>query len=336
MKKTFIISEIGVNHEGSMEKAKLMIEQSAEAGANAAKFQTYKAAKIAIKDSPAYWDTTKETTKSQFELFQKHDKFWKKEMEELKLFSDNCNIEFMSTPFDFESALFLNDLVGRFKISSSDITNKPFLEYLSDFNKPIILSTGASNFEEIDNALRWLSKSPKISLLHCVLNYPTKIENARLDRIVELKKRYPAIDIGYSDHTLPSKEMIECVMASILGAEIIEKHFTFDKKLPGNDHYHSMDKTDLIQLRQQLDKVDMLRGTNLSEFGVTEKIARDNARRSIVSAREIKKGEIITKNDIEYLRPAVGISPAEIDMVLGKRASVNIRENTPLQWDMIA
>lgn len=152
-------------------------------GAHAIKFQTYKAETIASKDSPAYWDITKEPTKSQFELFTKHDKFWKKEMEELKIYCDQVGIEFMSTPFDIESAI-LNDLMDVYKISSSDLTNKPFIQHICQFNKPIILSTGASHHYEIIEAVKWINeyKNP-LALLHCVLNYPTPDQNANLGMI---------------------------------------------------------------------------------------------------------------------------------------------------------
>lgn len=133
--RPYIIAEAGVNHEGSMELAKRLCEEALEGGANAIKFQTYKAETIASKNSPAYWDTTKEPTSSQYELFKKYDKFWKREMEELKKYCDKIGIEFLSTPFDRESATFLNDLVDVFKISSSDITNKPFIEYICKFKK---------------------------------------------------------------------------------------------------------------------------------------------------------------------------------------------------------
>ena len=143
--RPYVIAEIGVNHEGSMDTAKRLVKEAKEGGADAVKFQTYKADTIASKDSPAYWDTSKEPTLSQHELFKRHDKFWKDEMQELKDYSDEIGIEFMSTPFDIESAMFLNEMMDVFKISSSDITNKPFIKFLCDFEKPIILSTGASS-----------------------------------------------------------------------------------------------------------------------------------------------------------------------------------------------
>ena len=149
----YIIAEAGVNHEGSMSLARRLIEEAAEAGADAIKFQTYRADSIAVRKSPAYWDLEEEPTTSQHELFSKYDKFWKSEFEQLKSHCDKTGIEFLSTPFDIESAIFLNDLMGAFKISSSDITNKPFIQFMASFGKPFLLSTGASNKNEIEAAL---------------------------------------------------------------------------------------------------------------------------------------------------------------------------------------
>ena len=154
----YIIAEAGVNHEGSMDIAKLLIDQAAEGGAHAIKFQTYKANTIASKDSPAYWDLSKESTDSQYKLFKKYDKFWKSEFEDLKNYCDVAGIEFLSTPFDIESANFLNEMMDVFKISSSDITNKPFIEHLCNFGKPIILSTGASYLYEVQLSLIHISE----------------------------------------------------------------------------------------------------------------------------------------------------------------------------------
>ncbi|ALV23650.1 N-acetylneuraminate synthase [Campylobacter iguaniorum] len=332
--KPYIIAEAGVNHEGSMDIAKRLIDEAKFGGADAIKFQTYKANTIASKNSPAYWDTTKEPTKTQYELFTKHDKFWKNEMEELKKYCDKADIEFLSTPFDLESAKFLNDLMDVFKISSSDITNKPFIEYICQFKKPIILSTGASALNEIFEAVGWIEyyKNP-LALLHCVLNYPTKDKNANLGMILDLKARFPDKLIGYSDHTLP-KNMRVCEMAVLLGSVIIEKHFTHDKSLQGNDHYHAMDKDDLKQFRYNLDSAFEI----LGEFEVKsiedEEPARKNARRSLVSAKSIKKGDIITDDCLTFKRPAHGISPKFIDDIVGKVALKDIKEDEILQWNM--
>ena len=330
----YIIAEAGVNHEGSMEIAKRLVDEAKEGGADAIKFQTYKASTLASKDSPAYWDTTKEPTKSQYELFKKHDSFWKDEMYELKEYCDKVDIEFMSTPFDIESADFLNDIMDVFKISSSDITNKPFIEYMCKFNKPIILSTGASHLYEITEAVSWIEKyNNPLALLHCVLNYPTPDSNANLGMILGLKQAFPNTMIGYSDHTLP-KDMKVCEMATMLGSVIIEKHFTHDKTLPGNDHYHAMDKEDLKLFRNNLKRTFDILGSFKVEALENEAPARKNARRSLVASKDIKKGQIITKDDLTFKRPAHGISPKFIDEVIGKKAVCDIKEDSVMKWSM--
>ncbi len=333
--KPYIIAEAGVNHEGSMEIAKRLCDEAKEGGGDAIKFQTYKADTIASKDSPAYWDTSKEPTKSQYELFKKHDSFWIDEMQELKEYCDAIGIEFLSTPFDIESATFLNDMMDVFKISSSDLTNKPFIEYICDFNKPIILSTGASSLAEIAEAVSWIEKKGNpLALLHCVLNYPTPDKNANLGMICDLKTRFPDKIIGYSDHTLP-KDMKVCEIATLLGSVIIEKHFTHDKTLPGNDHYHAMDKDDLKLFRSNLERTFGILGSFKVEALEDEEPARKNARRSLVAKRFIPKGKIIEKDDLTFKRPASGISPKFIDEVVGGKALRDISEDEILKWDMI-
>lgn len=334
--KPYVIAEAGVNHEGSMELAKRLCDEAKEGGADAIKFQTYKANTIASKDSPAYWDTTKEPTLSQHELFTKHDKFWKNEMQELKNYSDEIGIEFLSTPFDIESATFLNEMMDVFKISSSDITNKPFIEFMCDFGKPIILSTGASSLSEIAEAVSWIeAKGNSLALLHCVLNYPTPDQNANLGMIMDLKTRFPDKIIGYSDHTLPN-DMKVCEIATLLGSVIIEKHFTHDKTLPGNDHYHAMDKEDLKLFRTNLERTFEILGGFKIEALEDEASARKNARRSLVAARDIPKGKVVEKEDLTFKRPAHGVSPKFIDDIVGKTALDNISDDTVIQWNMFS
>ncbi len=333
--KPYIIAEVGVNHEGSMKTAKRLVDEAKDGGAHAVKFQSYKAETLASKHSPAYWDTTKEPTESQFELFKKHDSFWKNEMQELKDYCDIVGIEFMSTPFDVESAYFLNDMMDVFKISSSDITNKPFIEYICSFGKPIILSTGASDLEEVQDAVNWIKPfNVPLALLHCVLNYPTPDKNANLGMITGLKEAFPDNIIGYSDHTLP-KEMKVCEMATMLGAVIIEKHFTHDKSLPGNDHYHAMDKEDLKKFNANLETTFEILGSFKIEALADEEKSRLNARRSLVAAKDIPKGKIIEKSDLTFKRPAHGISPKYIDDVVGKSAKEDIKEDDIIVKELI-
>lgn len=331
----YIIAEIGVNHEGSMQKAKLMIDQAKSGGANAVKFQSYKAETLASKNSPAYWDQSKETTSTQFKLFKKYDSFTKKNYEELKTYSDQIGIEFMSTPFDIESANYLNEMMDVFKISSSDVTNKPFIEYICGFGKPIILSTGASTLEEIDEAVSWIKPfNVHLSLLHCVLNYPTPNEYARLKKIEELKIHFPNHIIGYSDHTQP-QDMIPCISAVLLGARIIEKHFTFDKTLEGNDHYHAMDINDLKKFTETIAVIDCMYASKDFDDLESQQKSIQNARRSLVSVKNLKAGTLLKKEHLTFKRPAFGISPKYIDEVIGKPLLIDLKEDKQLQWEMI-
>lgn len=332
--RPYIIAEAGVNHEGKMDLAKRLIDEAREGGADAIKFQTYKANTIASVNSPAYWDTTNEPTRSQFELFTKYDKFWKNEFEELKRYCDSAGIEFMSTPFDVESAHFLNDLMDVFKISSSDITNRPFIELIAKFKKPIILSTGASHLYEIEEAVSWIEPyDVRLSLLHCILNYPTDDANAHLGMIRHLQNKFPDTIIGYSDHTLP-KDMRTLEVATLLGAAILEKHFTHDKTLPGNDHYHAMDKEDLKLFLRNLDRIFGLMGDFHKHPLASEEPARQNARRSLVASRFIPQGKIIEFDDLTFKRPAHGVSPRFINDIVGKKALSNIDEDCVLTWEM--
>lgn len=334
IKPPYIIAEAGVNHEGSMELAKRLIDEAKEGGADAIKFQTYKAETIASKDSPSYWDLSKEPTDSQYQLFKKYDRFWKDEFEALKRHCDAVGIEFMSTPFDIESARFLNELMEVFKISSSDLNNKPFIEYLCGFGKPILLSTGAAYLWEIEQAAGWIeAKGNVLALLHCVLNYPTDDANANLAMILDLRRKFPDNLIGYSDHTLP-KDMKTLEVATLLGARIIEKHFTHDKSLPGNDHYHAMDKDDLMHFHARLDTLFPLLGEHRKQPLASEEIARLNARRSLVAARLIPAGKKVEPEDITWKRPAKGIDPRDYNRLIGSTVKETIDEDTVLRWSM--
>ena len=180
-----MIAEIGVNHEGSLSKAKRLIDAAAQAGAHAAKFQTYKAENLASVNSKAYWDTKLEKTKSQYQLFKKYDSFNEKEYIKLSLHCKKRKIDFLSTPFDINSVNFLNPIMKYYKIASADITNLPLIEAIAKKRKPVLLSTGASKISEIKFAVNFLKKKgcPNVSILHCILNYPTNYENANLNMI---------------------------------------------------------------------------------------------------------------------------------------------------------
>jgi len=327
--KPYIIAEIGVNHEGSMEKAKLMMDQAKMGGADAVKFQTYKAEKLASRNSPAYWDLTKESTQSQYDLFKKHDKFGKEEFIELADYAHDIGIDFLSTPFDEEAADFLEPLVPAYKIASADITNVPLLRHIGSKKKPIILSTGASKISEIWNAIEILeeSGSSDIALLHCVLNYPTRYENANLGMIKDMREKFSDYIIGYSDHTFPERIVDIFLTSWFLGAQIIEKHFTFDKSLPGNDHYHSMDVNDLTEVSRKIENILEIYGADKKNYLEDEEIARRNARRSIVAKKDINEGEILSAENLATKRPAFGIPALYYDDVIGRKAKKFIKED---------
>ena len=251
MKKPYIIAEMGVNFYDTakakgitpLEAAKLYIDAAADAGIDCAKFQSYKAGTIVSKNSPAYWDTTKEPTKTQYELFLKHDSFGENEYRELCDYTHSKGMDFTSTPFDYASADYLENMVDFYKISSSDISNIPFIKHIASKGKPVYISVGASYISEVDEAYRAIKSAGcnDIVLFHCVLSYPTSPSDANLRIIKTLKRYYPDVRVGFSDHVAPDDTMMTLATAYLMGAEVIEKHFTLDKTLPGNDHYHAGD-----------------------------------------------------------------------------------------------
>ncbi len=326
----YIIAEIGVNHECSINLAKKMIKQAKKGGAHGVKFQSYKADKIASKNSPSYWDVREEKTNSQFNLFKKYDKFNFSDFKLLKKFCNKIKIDFLSTPFDNDVVNELNTLVPFFKIASADITNLPLLKKIAKTKKTVILSTGASNLNEIKNAYKYLKKNgtKNIVLLHCILNYPTKNKNANLNMITDIKEHFPNDFIGYSDHTKPDKDLNSIIISYILGARVIEKHFTYNKKLKGNDHYHSMDFIDLREFVSKLAVARELLGTINSKKCIKEElISRKNARRSIYANKSIKKNKKIREDDLICKRPGLGISPLNFYKIIGKKAKKNIKKD---------
>ena len=341
--KPFIVAEAGVNYYDiakkeniePMDAAKLMIKEAANAGADAIKFQTYKAEKLASKYSPAYWDITKEGTKSQYELFKRYDKFGEQEYIELAKYAREKNIIFMSTPFDFEAVDFLDALMPVFKISSSDITNIPLIKYIAKKQKPIFLSTGASTIGENTDAVSAIENegNNQIVIMHCILNYPTKYEDANLGMIKHLKKMFPDYLVGYSDHTSPDSNMLVLTTAVLFGASVIEKHFTLDKSLKGNDHYHSMDTKDLRRFIDNLELLEKIIGREIKEPLESESSARIYARRSIVAKVYIPKDSIITEGMLVFKRPGTGISPKFLERIIGKKTKIDIKEDEIVKWE---
>ena len=334
----YVIAEIGVNHGGSMKNAKKMIDLAKKGGADCVKFQTYKAHLLASKHSPSYWDQKKEKAKSQYQLFKKFDKFNREDYVTLSKYCKKKSIDFLSTPFDESSVDFLDPLMDFYKVASADLTNYPLLKKISSKNKPIILSLGASTFNEINLTLKFLKKNKvgNLILLHCILNYPTINQNANLEKIILLKEKYKNYIIGYSDHTLPDSVMLPLVMATLYGSKIIEKHFTYNKKLKGNDHYHAMDYKDLKNFRLNLEKLSILNGDKNYDPLKLEKKARKNARRSLVLKEDMKKGDIIKSKHLISKRPGSGISPSNIEKIIGKKINKNLKEDHILKYKDIS
>ncbi len=331
----YFIAEIGVNYENNLKRAKKIIKLAKDGGADAVKFQSYKAEKIACKESPYYWDLKEVPVKSQYELFKKFDKFGFKEFKILKKYCDKIKIDFLSTPFDLDAVDYLDKLVPFFKIASADINNYPLIEKVCSKNKPIVLSTGASDINEIKKTVKFINKKNKnikLIILHCVLSYPTKNNDAHLEWIKYLKDNFPNNVIGYSDHTLPDSSMMILTSAFLNGARVIEKHFSDVKGKKGNDHFHSLDYRDLKIFRKNIDILSQINGSKKKRITLQcEKKSKLNARRSIVTKVSIKKGSIFNKNNLIMKRPGTGISPEKIYKIIGRKAVKDLNEDVILK-----
>lgn len=345
MIKPYLIAEIGVNFYDTakelgispLDAAKMYIDKAADAGIDCAKFQSYKANTIVSKNSPAYWDTTKEPTKTQYELFLKHDSFGEKEYRELCNYTHSKGMDFTSTPFDYASADYLYEMVDFYKISSSDLSNIPFIKHIGKKGKPVYMSAGASYLSEVDEAIRALKEvgCKDIVIFHCVLSYPTDPSNANLNVIKTLKQTFPDVRVGFSDHVAPDDTMMTLATAYLLGAEVIEKHFTLNKNLPGNDHYHAGNPEDFKKAISNFKWIDKVLGNPEKTVLDCEIVPRREARRSLVLTRDMKKGEIIKESDLMPKRPGTGISPKFAEIVIGREVKMDLSEDTILTWDMI-
>jgi N-acetylneuraminate synthase len=337
----YVIAEIGVNHEGSLERAKEMIDQVARAGGHAAKFQTYKAATLAAKTtSPAYWDQTKEATSSQFELFQRWDNFGPAEYAELAAHCVSRGIDFMSTPFDLDAVDMLTPLMPVTKVASADLINIPLLRRIGSTGRPVVMSCGASSHQEISHSLEVLLEAgaASVTLLHCILNYPTPQPNAQIGQIQVLQELFgDRVAIGYSDHVRPEDDgTVPAVeMAALFGAVVIEKHFTDNKQGVGNDHYHAVDEHDLRAFMDKLAVYRTLYGKREHNLDA-QSAAINNARRRIIAARDLPVGHVIAEDDLIALRSNVGIEIAHWDEVVGRVVDSAIAAELPLEWNQLA
>ena len=319
-KKILLVAEIGNNHEGNFNLAKKLIDEASKNGADAVKFQTINP-KLLISE---HLDTKRLKQLKKFQLTLE-------QFRKLYLYSKKRNLIFLSTPFDFNSAKYLNNFIPAFKIASSDNNFFPFLKYLSRFNKPIILSTGLANFNQIKKSVKYLDKflniKKKLVLLHCVSIYPTPIEKANLIMISKLKKLSTLV--GYSDHTIGNDAAI---MAAALGARIIEKHFTIDKNYSKfRDHQLSSDPKDFYELSNKIHKQELLLGSEKFNISSIEKLNIQPLRRSIVASKDLLANKTLTYKDLNWTRPGSGLLSGNENKILGKKLKKNIQSGEQIK-----
>jgi len=329
MSKTFVVAESGVNHNGDVAIAKEMVDVAAKAGADAVKFQTFKAEKMISKFAPKaeYQRKTTDENESQFEMVKKLE-LDQCAHKELIAYCQAKGIIFLSTPFDLESIDLLNDLgLKILKIPSGEITNLPYLRKVGGLKKKLILSTGMADLQEIGDALKILTGAgtPKenITVLHCNTEYPTSMEDVNLRAMLTIRDTFD-VKVGYSDHTLG----IEVPIAAVaLGASVIEKHFTLDANMKGPDHKASLEPDSLRAMVEAIRNVEKMLGDGVKGPSPSELKNMPIVRKSIIAAKDITKGEIFTEENIAVKRPGIGISPMEWDEVVGQVAKNNFKED---------
>ena len=323
MKRTLIIAEAGINHNGDIAKAKALIDKGAEAGVDYVKFQTFKAEKLVTKQAKraSYQDKNTQDNDSQYEMLKKLE-LSQALHQELMDYCNQKGVKFLSTGFDSESLVFLAQLgITIAKVPSGEITNLPYLRQVASLFPEVILSTGMATIDEIKDAVKVLTDNGvsknKITILHCNTEYPTPMEDVNLKAMLHIQRELGVL-VGYSDHTLG----IEVPIAAVaLGATVIEKHFTLDKTLPGPDHKASLEPNELKAMVSAIRNIEKaIGGSGLKEVSKSEEKNKPIARKSIVASTDIKKGNIFTPENLTVKRPGTGISPMQWDEVIGKEA----------------
>ncbi len=327
--KVFIIAEAGVNHNGSIEIAKKLIDVASMSGADAVKFQTFKAKTLVTKNTPKarYQIENTNNIETQFDMIKKLELDINTH-KELISYCNNKNIIFLSTPFDQDSIELLNDIgLDIFKIPSGEITNLPYLKHIGKLNKKIILSTGMSTINEIKIALDFLINSGtqknNITVLHANTEYPTPMEDVNLRAMVKIGKELD-VNFGYSDHTLG----IEVDIAAVaMGASCIEKHFTLDCNMWGPDHKASLEPNQLKDMVTAIRNIELALGSSIKKPSKSEIKNIEIVRKSIVAKTKIKKGDILNEKNLTTKRPGRGISPMQWDKILNTKASKDYKED---------
>ncbi|TDP26384.1 N-acetylneuraminate synthase [Halanaerobium congolense] len=331
--KTFIIAEAGVNHNGSLETAKKLIDAAVDADVDAVKFQTFSADRLVTKNAPKadYQNKTTDKNESQYDMLKKLELTYE-EHKILKKYCQENDILFMSTPFDFESVDLLEKLgVEIYKVGSSDTNNLPLLKYIAEKDKPIILSTGMSTLTEVSEAVDTISSTGNndLSLLHCVSNYPAQYENVNLNAMNTMKTAFD-LEVGYSDHT-PGIEVPIAVVA--MGAKVIEKHFTLDKDMEGPDHKASLNPEELKKMVKAIRNIEVALGSSTKKPAPNEKENLKTVRKSLVINKNKEIGEQIFSEDIDIKRPGTGIAPKYKDIIIGMELVKKVKEDQILTWE---
>jgi N,N'-diacetyllegionaminate synthase len=331
----FIIAEAGVNHNGDIKLAKKMIEIASDLGVDAVKFQIFKAAKVVSKEARLAEYQSKNMGKSGMTQYQMLEslELGIKSFEELSEHCKKYRVVFMASPFDLESVDFLTSIKAfPVKIPSGEINNVPYLEKIGSIGNEVILSTGMSDLRDIEAALKILTECgtplEKVTVLHCNTEYPTPFSDVNLYAMKTIEKAFPGLKVGYSDHT----NGIEVPIAAVaLGAKVIEKHFTLDKSLPGPDHKASLEPEELKQMVISIRNIEKALGTGWKKPSESEMKNIKIARRSIVAAKTIKKGELFTKENLALKRPGDGLSPVFWYEIIGKKSNYDFFEDEKIK-----
>jgi len=331
---TYIIAEAGVNHNGSLERAKEMVVAAASAGVDAVKFQTFRAETLVTKGAQKaeYQKQSTDKADSQFEMLKKLE-LSPSDFKELKVCCEQGGVEFLSTPFDLSSIDLLIELgIEKWKLPSGDITNLPYLRKIGSLSQEVILSTGMSDLEEVGATLEIIEAAGttrgQITLLHCNTEYPTPMNDVNLAAMETMRKAFPGLKgVGYSDHTLG----IEVPIAAVaLGATVIEKHFTLDRTLPGPDHAASLEPGELTAMVKAIRNIEIAIGDGVKQATASELKNKLIARKSIVAARPVSAGEIFTEENLTVKRPGTGLSPMLWDEIIGQPAQHDYAEEDPV------
>ncbi len=332
--QVFVIAEIGSNHNGDLDLARLMIDHAAGAGADAAKFQTFSADSLYSVNAPRLDEMKKfvgvsdDITPHQLAGKLEMDRSW---LGELSAHCSELGIEFMSTPFDLDAVDALDPLVARHKIASFDVDNRELIQKVAACGKPIVLSTGHSYLGEVEAALRWIhevDQSVSVCLLQCTNQYPTEPKDVHLRSMVTLAQAF-GLPVGLSDHTLGNAVSLGAVA---LGATVLERHVTEDKNMPGPDHRFALEPPQVAELVAGARAVAQALGSPRKVPTAAEEENRLLARRSVHIGRDLPAGTVLTRDDLLLVRPALGIAPYEIDRVLGRTLARDLEAGTPVQW----